>query len=223
MKTTFLIGLPRCGSFALSLLMNNQKCLAHHEGFDFDLIMKKQMPYPKTDSFKLRESAHKSRRHYFNCDASLSTEHIRGLIKDDSVDSGEYQVVMVSSDANRSRDYLYEELVKNGNQKGTGLMNKIMQLLTNQIELNMMILLYYKTKNFPLLIIEKDGNPDPRHFTPSQLTDIAKFVGAYPDTPEERKALAYAARGNISISSEMMQQSLTEIHQHQHAKSVRFN
>jgi len=45
MKATYLLGLPRCGSLALSKIADTYNCLAHHEGGDYKHVIIPSMDY----------------------------------------------------------------------------------------------------------------------------------------------------------------------------------
>lgn len=73
LQMTFLLAMPRTGSYALSKIFNTDYCFAHHEGYDFEVLMDhlgKGMPYQDTNSYALWRDAFESGTHYFCCDQS---------------------------------------------------------------------------------------------------------------------------------------------------------
>ena len=73
-KATFLISMPRCGSYALSKIHNTRYCFAHHEGEDFDLIANPEKDYGDTCSGRCFKESKERGINYFCCDQSMGSQ-----------------------------------------------------------------------------------------------------------------------------------------------------
>lgn len=80
-KVTFLLSLPRCGSYALSKIHNTKHCFAHHEGHDFDFLINKDKDYGDTYSGARLRRAIKEGINYFCCDQSMGLPLLTSFIK----------------------------------------------------------------------------------------------------------------------------------------------
>jgi len=195
MKTTFLIGLPRCGSLALSIMMNNTYCYAHHEGLDFD--RKRERSFDETASSILMNRAHKAGKNYFCCDISCSIDLIAKYC-DHNLEFGisptfGLQVVHVITAPSQSTESL--SILTQSDKVGEKVIQaSIAALLAKIAEAK-----YYLSQKLqvPTLTVTKVGN----RFTMPQIADIANFVGAFNDhDPIEMRKLQYLSDVHCSVN-----------------------
>lgn len=201
MKTTFLLGLPRCGSLALSVIMNNNKCVAHHEGNDYGVMLDYDVPWPKTFAANAELYAATSKKNYLCCDTSVGIELLTARMRyPDAINN--VQVLFVNSKIARCIDS-YERI---GITVDAGSVlhqhRKIVHLVYKVEQLGCKTLTIHK---------EEEGEKinGSCFFSPSQLTEIAWFTGAFDKgNPIEAARMESLRASHISMNPDGMKKSI---------------
>jgi hypothetical protein len=224
MKATFLIALPRCGSLALSELMNTDVCLAHHEGNDFNNVgYGDQLKFENTYAYKVFRKAEEEGKNYFCCDTSLGID----LFKSFTIYLSENQLAKtIKAQAFFIRiapSFVVKSIGRNnidGFNKDT--MMYTMLAIEDEV-LNCAEMLYhcgwFETKQ--AVIIEKTQESEDGtslRFTATQLTEIAVFTGAADiltehslDIINQLEDIIKKAKEPISMTSEQLQRNINEV------------
>lgn len=201
-KTTFLIGLPRCGSLALSVMMDNPYCYAHHEGLDFD--RKGIESFDETASGALMNRAHKAGKNYLCCDTSMSLRLI-GLYCEANVKLGKpathnLQIIRVVTSIAQSTESMTKLMgFDEGTEEAREIARKILETTILCVN-HALVSVSFEIRNValvPFLTIHKEGN----RFTGEQIKSIALFCGAWPDLDMiEQRKLTYLSDVSMSIT-----------------------
>lgn len=224
MKATFLIALPRCGSLALSELMNTDVCLTHHEGNDFNNVgYGDQLRFEHTYAYRIFKQSEREGKNYFCCDTSLGID----LFKSFTIYLSENQLAKtVKAQAffiRISPAFVVESIRKNniaGFNKDT--MTYTMLAIEDEV-LKCAETLYhcgwFETKQ--AVIIEKTHQNDDGtslRFTVTQLTEIAVFTGAADILTKDSvniinqlEDIIKKARKPISMSPEQLQLNINKV------------
>ncbi len=194
-KATFVLGLPRCGSLALSIINNNPYCYAHHEGLDFDL--KPTDFFDETAAGILMNRAHKQGKNYLCCDVSqgivLVQKYMEWNMACGRAPKDNLQIIRVFTSPTQSTESMSNLLeLDEAARKMTHA--AIFALLAKITEAA-----FHFGHDFlvPMLEIHKAGG----RFTKEQIRQIADFAGSWPDNDSiERRKMTYLSGVPFSIT-----------------------
>ncbi len=172
MKTTFLFGFPRCGSLALSIILSNSRCMAHHEGYDYDVVVGPEKNWNETYAGRLHNIAFQKNRNYVCCDISCSVSLFKAYVNSPKYCGGA-QILHIDSPVPKPSKGHSQQSVS---EYCGHLRNAHLELSTYAAKLGM-----------PQFVVRKEG----RHFLQSQIIDMAKFCGAVPDNEPEMQRMIY--------------------------------
>ena len=224
MKATFLIALPRCGSLALSRVMNTESCLTHHEGNDFNNVgYGDQLKFQHTYAYQVFLQAIQESKDYFCCDTSLGIDLFKSFTKF-LVDKQLARTIKVQALFIRISPAFVVESIRKNNIAGFNKDTMTYTMLAIEDEvLKCAETLYhcgwFETKQ--AVIIEKthqNNNGTSLRFTVTQLTEIAVFTGAADVLTEKSiniinqlEDIIKNAKEPISMSPEQLQYYINEV------------
>lgn len=188
---TFLIGLPRCGSLALSRIMDNENCAAHHEGGDYGVTQYER--FEDSYSFQMLTMALIHGKNYFNCDISCGMRILklafesRGFMS--LVMAERVNLIYVNSCPERAYNSMLKLL---GLQESKSLM---MHLERGSAKMLASATRCKEGKLLNFLTINKNKSD---RFTPSQLTEIAYHCGSL------KAEVGQKAVSNLSLYKRML-------------------
>jgi hypothetical protein len=213
MKTTFIMGVPRCGSLALSIMLNNSYCLAHHEGFDFETA-KEGSKWEHTYAGKRWLQAREEGKNFVSCDISMNPPLIflfkEYLSKLDSYEKSDIEtptIIYINVAISKSCESLLKII-------GDKVHFDHLLINLRLLSLSMISTVKYMKDNYKWrgASISKYTNEDPRFFTRSQIMDIATACGANDKDGEfhalEMDRMYYLSRCNLSVSSSLLHESM---------------
>ena len=223
MKATFLISLPRCGSLALSRVMNTESCLTHHEGNDFNNVgYGDQLRFEHTYAYQVFLQAVQESKNYFCCDTSLGLDLFNSFTKFLVAKQLARTIKVQALFIRISPAFVVESIRKNniaGFNKDT--MTYTMLAIEDEV-LKCAETLYhcgwFETKQ--AVIIEKTHQNDDGtslRFTVTQLTEIAVFTGAADissrdiDVINQLEKIIKKSKEPISMSPEQLQYYINEV------------
>jgi hypothetical protein len=224
MKATFLIALPRCGSLALSELMNTDVCLTHHEGNDFNNVgCGNQLKFENTYAYKVFSKAIDEGKDYFCCDTSLGADLFRSFTYYIAEKKLTKAIKAQALFIRLAPSFVVKSIGRNnidGFNKDT--MMYTMLAIEDEV-LNCAETLYhcgwFETKQ--AVIIEKTQESEDGtslRFTATQLTEIAVFTGAADiltehslDIINQLEDIIKKAKEPISMTSEQLQRNINEV------------
>lgn len=213
MKTTFILGVPRCGSLALSVMLNNFFCLAHHEGFDFETA-KEGSKWEHTYAGKRWLQARQEGKNFVSCDISMNPpliflfkEYLSKLTAEQKAGIDTPSVIYINVPIHQSCKSLLKII---------GDRVEFEHLLNNLrlLSLAMVSTVNYMKDNYGWRggSISKYTNDDPRFFTWSQIIDIATVCGAINNDSEfntlEMDRMHYLSRCSLSVTTELLHESM---------------
>lgn len=208
MKTTFLLGLPRCGSLALSVMTNTSSCVSHHEGHDFTVMPK----WRNTYAYTAWMAAKQSKKNYFCCDVSSCLDLISAFLKfkkELSESKDTFQLIYIESCIDRCVDSFERIGISNAYSYAYlhGMSHRIRTLLEAA----------HKDKEWNILEINKEQGESingSKFFTRSQLTEITRYVGSHTNDSKsslskiELDKLEYLRRCHISLSPDLLNENI---------------
>lgn len=213
-KNTFIMGLPRCGSMALSVIMNNDHCFAHHEGLDFEMFDPSKKWY---DSFSYKMKCANPGKRYFCADITMSRvlfsaacEHSMQFARVDPADC--HQILHIYTPTDQAIDSM-RRLFQLG---GKSLQMVKSSLAKNQDDTMNTIEEAIKL-GFKVTSVHKEGDS----FTVNQLTEIAFFVGAlrndldYEAFSVAKSKILEVSQARISLPAEALKamgEKINDIH-----------
>ena len=210
MKTTFILGLPRCGSLALSNILNNTNCIAHHEGYDFN-IDPTEGEWLDTYAGERWQAAYLDNKSFVSCDISSNPELIYLFLKyshynSDLKDVETPTIIIIKTSPHHCIDSIVKLTGDSEVKDAVGLLHT---LAAETLSLAATMEVRHKWK---VLGIDKHENTNPQQFTRSQMMEIALTTGALNQySQHELKRIEYLRKCHFSVSSPLLRESMSKI------------
>ena len=184
---TFLFGLPRSGSLALSAIMQTEKCDTCHEGLYDDIAAS---AFVDTEFYKLAMKSQAAGRNFFCCDTGMSIVYAMMMLNDLSKHFGHtppFKVVCIVRDPVKCAESMLK-LQKPGPLMTIENMVHAFREREGDVLDALSIIAH---SHIPLALVNK---PE-RDFADHQLEYIANFVGAVdPADMNDREAIQHIIR-----------------------------